>query len=192
MGNSPQDAEDLTQSFFARLLEKGYLKAVTRERGRFRSFLLMAFKRFMANEWDRCQALKRGGGRVFQPLDTECAERCYQADLPTSSSPDHIYDRRWALTLLDRTLAKLREEFERTGKAGEYACLKEFLTAERGSIPYAAVAERLGTSEGAARVAVHRLRRRFRELYRQQVAPTVPGPEDIEDEIRYLRTAIAG
>jgi RNA polymerase sigma-70 factor (ECF subfamily) len=192
LGNSPQDAEDLTQSFFARLLEKEYLKAVTRERGRFRSFLLMAFKRFLANEWDRERALKRGGGRVTQPLDTRIGEQACQHDNQEGATPEKAYDRRWALTLLERTLATLRSEFEQEGKAGQYACLKDFLTAERSAISYAEVAARLGTSEGAARVAVHRLRRRFREVYREEVAHTVMDPEEVDDEIRYLRAALTG
>jgi RNA polymerase sigma-70 factor (ECF subfamily) len=191
LGHSPHDAEDLTQEFFARLLQKDYLHAVAREKGRFRSFLLMALKRFLANDWDRMQAQKRGGGQTFVPLDTQFAEQRYQTEQPAGALPDEIYARRWALTLLDRTLAALREEFKQAGKATEYACLKGFLTADRGAISYAEVAARLGASEGAARVAVHRLRRRFREIYRQQVAHTVASPEEIEDEIRYLRAILS-
>ncbi len=190
-GHSPDDAEDLTQEFFARLLQKDYLQTVAREKGRFRSFLLVALKRFLANEWDRAHARKRGGGQALVPLDTRLAERHYQTEPPAAASPDQLYERRWALTLLDRTVAGLRQEFEAAGKAGEFACLKEFLAADRGELDYGAAAARLGTSEGAARVAVHRLRRRFREVYRQQVAQTVSSPEEIEDEIRHLRAALS-
>ena len=125
------------------------------------------------------------------PLDTHLAERRYQTEQLVGASPDQIYERRWVLTLLERTLASLREEFERAGKAREYECLREFLTAERGEIAYAAVAARLGTTEGTARVAVHRLRRRFREVYREQVAHTGSSPEEVEDEIRYLRAVLS-
>lgn len=192
LGRSPEDAEDLTQAFFARLLEKDYLQGVVRERGRFRSFLLMAFKRFLANEWDRVRAIKRGGGASALPLDTRLAERSLASGPSDSTSPDQIYDHQWALSLLDQTMACLREEYEKAGKAGDFACLKAFLTAERGEISYGEVAAKLRTTEGAARVAVHRLRRRFREVYRAQVVHTVRGPEEIDDEIRHLQSALFG
>jgi RNA polymerase sigma-70 factor (ECF subfamily) len=191
-GRSPEDAEDLTQAFFARLLAKDYLQDVVRERGRFRSFLLMAFKRFLANEWDRVRAKKRGGGVAVVPVDTRLAERSLPGGQNEATSPDQVYDRQWALSLLDLTMARLREEYEKAGKAGDFACLKSFLTAERGEISYGEVATKLRTTEGAARVAVHRLRRRFREVYRAQVAHTVRGPGEIDDEIRHLQSALLG
>jgi RNA polymerase sigma factor (sigma-70 family) len=186
LGNSSQDAEDLTQAFFARLLEKDWLDSVQRERGRFRTFLVVAIKRFMANEWDRSRAAKRGGGQVLVALGTECAEQRYLAE-PSSSLPaDHLYDRRWALTLLDQALARLRHEYDDGGNGEEFSRLKQFLTADRGAIPYAAIALETGGTEGAARVAVHRLRKRFREVFRATIADTVSRPEEVEVEMRYV------
>ena len=160
-GRSPQDAQDLTQGFFARLLEKRYLDAVDREKGRFRSFLLMALKRFLAKEWERDRAQKRGGGQADLSLDTEMAERRYQGEGSEHLAPDRAYERRWALTLLEQALAALRRDYQALGREAELDCLKGYLTADRGEIPYAEVAGRLGTTEAAARVAVHRMRRRF-------------------------------
>lgn len=185
-GRSPHDAQDLTQAFFERLFEKDWLAPVRREKGRFRTFLLVALKRFLADEWDKARAQKRGGGAVVLSLDTESAEGLYLSQPAAADAPDRAFEREWALTLLDRALARLRGEFEAAGKPGEYAVLKEYLTADRGGIPYDALAQRLGTSPGAARVAVHRLRRRFRDLFRAEIAETVAREEDIEDELRQL------
>lgn len=186
LGNSSQDAEDLTQAFFARLLEKEWLDSVQRERGRFRTFLMVAIKRFMANEWDKARAAKRGGGIAMVPLDTEYAEKRYLAE-PSSPMPaDHLYDRRWALTLLEQTLERLRREYGDDGRGGEFSRMKQFLTADRGAIPYAAIALEAGSTEGAARVAVHRLRKRFREVFRATIADTVSRTEDVEAEMRYV------
>jgi RNA polymerase sigma-70 factor (ECF subfamily) len=190
-GHSPPDAQDLTQEFFARLLQKDYLKAAAREKGRFRTFLIVALKRFLANEWDRVRAQKRGGGQPLLSLDTELAEQRYRIEPAEQATADKIYERRWALTLLDRTLARLREEFAATGRARDFDRLKVCLTAERGEISYAEIAAALGLSEGAARVAVHRLRKRFREVFREEIAHTVSGPEDIEEEVRYLMGVLA-
>ncbi len=190
LGNSPQDAEDLTQAFFARLLEKNYLEVAEPERGRFRTFLLMALKRFLANEWDRARAQKRGGGVALAPLDPELAEQRYQSeagDLPS----DRMYARRWALALLDQTMARLRREFEQTGRSAEFERLKVFLTTRKQDIPYAAVARELGLSEGTLRVTVHRLRKRFRELFREEIGHTVTSAEDLEEEFRHLLAALS-
>jgi RNA polymerase sigma factor (sigma-70 family) len=186
LGNSPHDAQDLTQEFFARLLQKDWLEAVERDRGRFRTFLIMALKRFLANEWDKIRSAKRGGGQMLVPLDAEDAEQRYLADPGSGLSADHLYERRWALTLLDRAMAGLRAEYEGDGRAEDFARLKEYLTAERGTIPYAEIALGLGAGEGAARVAVHRLRKRFREVFRATVADTVSEAEDVDAEVRYV------
>ena len=191
-GKSPHDAQDLTQEFFARLLEKDYLKAAAREKGRFRTFLIVALKRFLANEWDRARAQKRGGGQALLSLDTELAEKRYSIEPVEGSTADKLFERRWALTLLDRTMTRLREEFGSEGKAAEFDKLKVCLAADRGEIRYAEIARSLGMSEGAARVAVHRLRKRFRDIFREEIAHTVSGPEEIEEEVRYLMGVLAG
>ena len=190
-GHSPPDAQDLTQEFFARLLQKDYLKAAAREKGRFRTFLIVALKRFLANEWDRVRAQKRGGGQPCLSLDTELAEQRYRVEPIEGAAADRVFERRWALTLLDRTMARLREEFGATGKAAEFDRLKACLTAERGEIAYAEIAAALAVSEGAARVAVHRLRKRFREVFREEIAHTLSRSEDIEAEVRYLISVLA-
>jgi len=189
-GHSPHDAQDLTQGFFARLLEKGYLQAAAPEKGRFRTFLLVALKRFLANEWDRLRAQKRGGAHRHVPLDTELAERRYQVEPEAGVSADKVYERRWALTLLDRTMSRLRQEFVTADKLAEFEQLKVFLTAESGAIAYSDVATRMGMNEGALRVAVHRLRRRFREVFREEIAHTVSDPGEIEAEVHHLLTAL--
>ncbi|HEU5397341.1 MAG TPA: sigma-70 family RNA polymerase sigma factor, partial [Verrucomicrobiae bacterium] len=143
-GQSKENAEDLTQAFFSRLLEKRYLDAAEHERGRFRSFLLVALKRFMANEWDRAHALKRGGFQLQVPLDTELAEKKFAADLAAPEvSPDQEFERRWTLTLLEKTMSRLRAEFQAAGKLAEFNRLKLFLTAARSEIPSADVAAEL-------------------------------------------------
>jgi RNA polymerase sigma-70 factor (ECF subfamily) len=186
VGNSPHDAEDLTQEFFARLLQKDWLNAADQERGRFRSFLILAMKRFLANEWDKARTAKRGGDLTFVPFATESAETRYQQEPPTSTPADMLYERRWALTLLDQAIAGLRAEYVGDGRATDFDHLKEFLTAERGGIPYGEVARRMGVTEGAARVAVHRLRKRFREQFRATIADTVTDPGEVDEEIRYV------
>jgi RNA polymerase sigma-70 factor (ECF subfamily) len=191
-GHSPHDAQDLTQEFFARLLQKDYLKAAAREKGRFRTFLIVALKRFLANEWDRVRAQKRGGGQPLLSLDAEVAEERYRIEPVEGATADKVYERRWALTLLDRTMTRLREEFTGGGKAAEFERLKACLTAERGEISYAEIAAALGQSEGTVRVAVHRLRKRFRAIFREEIAQTVSTPGEIEEEVRYLMGVLAG
>ena len=185
-GHAPADAEDLTQEFFARLLAKEYLQAADREKGRFRTFLRVALRRFLANEWDRARRLKRGGGQTFLPLDTSGAEHRYQEEPGDALPPDRLYERRWAGALLEQALARLRGEYTAAGKTSEFDRLKGVLTAERGGVDYRNLAAALGLSEGAARVAVHRLRKRFRELFRAAVAETVSTPEEVTDELRYV------
>jgi len=191
-GYSPEDAQDLTQEFFARLLEHRWVGDADRGKGRFRTFLLTALSRFLANEWDRARSQKRGGGAVALSLNTTAAEERYQLAGVQAFAPDQLYDRQWAMTLLDRALTRLGTEFERSGKATEFAVLSPFLTAERNAIPYAEVAAGLGLNETAARQAVHRLRKRFREVFGDEIAQTLAGPEEAEEEIRHLLTALAG
>jgi RNA polymerase sigma factor (sigma-70 family) len=183
-GHAPADAQDLTQAFFARLLEKSWLRDALPERGRFRTFLLMALKRFLAKEWRRDAARKRGGGLAFVALDASEAESRYAVE--PSLSPDAMFERRWALTVLDRALAGLAAEYAAADRATEFALLKGHLTAARGEIDYDATAAALALSPGAARVAVHRLRKRFREVLRQEIADTVANSADAEDELRHL------
>jgi RNA polymerase sigma-70 factor (ECF subfamily) len=189
-GRSPHDAQDLTQGFFARLLEKNYLHAVAQEKGRFRSFLLVALKRYLANEWNREHAQKRGGLQTAVEFDTELAERRYLGEGALGLPPDRVYERRWALTLLERAMARLRGEFEASGRSNDFEHLKGWLTAGRDEISHAQVAAALGMSEGAARVAVHRMRKRFRELFREEIAATVASDEEVEDEVRHLQQAL--
>jgi RNA polymerase sigma factor (sigma-70 family) len=184
LGRSPEDAQDLTQEFFARLLAQDWLRVVRPENGRFRTFLIVALKRFLTNEWHRGNRQKRGGGQPAVPLDTLHAEHRFAAE-PTLT-PDELYERRWALTLLDESLVRLRSEFRDAGREREFEMLKEWLTADRGGIPYAQIAATLGTTEGAARVAVHRMRKQFRQHFRQTVAETVEGHGDVEGELRHL------
>ena len=186
LGQAPHDAEDLTQEFFARLLEKDWLLAADPEKGRFRTFLLVALKRFMAKEWHRSIAQKRGGAQTHLPLDTTDAERRYAGEPVAAWAADDIYERRWAMTLLDQALEQLTTEYARAGKAAEFERLKRWLSADRGQIPYGELAAELGHSEDAVRVAVHRLRKRFRQLFRDVIAGTLAEGEDMEEELRHL------
>jgi RNA polymerase sigma-70 factor (ECF subfamily) len=185
-GNQPHDAEDLTQDFFARLVEDDYLQAVKQEKGRFRIFLLMAFKRFMAKQWMRSCALKRGGKNAVVALDTQLAERLHALDPHPGASADQVYDQRWALALLEGTVARLRTEFAETGKAADFELLKPFLASPRGEINYTELATALGASESAARMTVHRFRKRYREVLREEISHTVADKSDFEDEVRHL------
>jgi len=190
-GSSPHDAEDLTQEFFSRLLEKHYLRAVRKEKGPFRAFLLTAFKRFLANERTSERRLKRGGGRRPLSLNPRITERLYTDKPSRQASDEGLYDRIWALTLLERVLHRLRDEFARAGRFEEFHALKACLMAARGNVDYADVAERLGTSPGAARVAVHRLRKRFRQLFRREVSQTVLTSDQLEGELLCLMEALS-
>jgi RNA polymerase sigma factor (sigma-70 family) len=191
-GHSPQDAEDLTQAFFTRLLEKRYLEGIQREGGRFRSFLLIALKRFLANEWDRARAAKRGGGRTILSLDCDSAESRYRIEPAHDLTPDKVYERRWAQALLDRVMARLREEYAAAGKADWFAHLSGTLGRPRGQAPYRELARALGTTEAAVKMAAQRLRIRYRAVLRAEVADTVARPEEVEEEIRHLFTMFSG
>jgi RNA polymerase sigma-70 factor (ECF subfamily) len=185
-GHTADEAQDLTQEFFARLLEKHYLGDVRPERGRFRSFLLASLKHFLLNERDRVLAQKRGGGHALISLEIDTAEGRYRLEPPDKSTPETIYERRWALTLLDRVLARLRDEYAGSGRERVFESLSGFLTGQSWTPKYADIGAALDMTEGAVKVAVHRLRRRFGELLRDEIADTVAEPDDIEDEIRYL------
>ncbi len=186
-GNNPTEAEDLTQAFFARLLEKDFIADLTPGIGRFRSFLLTALKHFLANEWDRVRAQKRGGGRPLLSLDAAEAESRYRIEAVEMTTPETLFEQRWAWTVLERVIAQLRQEFVRTEKAELFEHLKGFLSAGQPQTKaYAEAAARTGLKEGTVKVAVHRLRRRYGELLRAHIAQTVNDPNDVEDELRYL------
>jgi RNA polymerase sigma factor (sigma-70 family) len=185
-GHPPEDAQDLTQGFFWRLIEKGDLGDADRSRGRFRSFLLTACQHYLANERDRSQAQKRGGGQTPVPIDAAVAERRYERAFAHGDTPERLYDRQWALTLLDRVFQALRAEYADNGKAELFDRLKDFVTADEDAGTHADAAEDLGTSAGAVKVAVHRLRRRFREELLKRVADTLGPDQEVEDEIRHL------
>jgi RNA polymerase sigma-70 factor (ECF subfamily) len=182
-------AEDLTQAFFARVLEKDYLHAADPTRGRFRAFLLTALKRFMANEWDKEVAQKRGGGKSPLSLDFEEGERHYRLEPSETLTPDQIFLRNWVRTLLDKVFDQLRCEFEADGKAHQFTELKAFITPCRDEVKIAEVAAQLGLTVGAVRVAAHRLRKRYRKILREEITHTVANAEEAEDEIRSLFTA---
>jgi RNA polymerase sigma-70 factor (ECF subfamily) len=190
-GHSREDAEDLTQSFFAGFLKKNYLEKLRGEHGKFRAFLLASLKHFLANEWDRSRRQKRGGGIPPLSLDWQDADNRYQIAPADHLSPDKIYDRAWAVTLLEQVIARLRGENAGDGKTLLFDGLKPFLMVGRNEIPYARAAAALGLTEGAARVAVHRLRRRYRELLREEIGQTLSDPAQVEEEMRALFTAFA-
>lgn len=188
-GHDANEAQDLTQDFFARLLEKDALRVADRERGRFRSFLLAALNHFLAKEWRRLKAQKRGGGRPTLSFDLRSGEERYRQEPSHELTPEKIYERRWALTLLEQALARLREEHIAAGKGDLFEALKIGLAGQRG-LPYADLARRLHISEGAIKVSVHRLRRRCRQLLREAIAQTVASADDVEQELRDLFVAI--
>jgi DNA-directed RNA polymerase specialized sigma24 family protein len=188
-GRPPHDAQDLTQGFFARLLQKDYLRAAEREKGKFRTFLLVALKRFLANEWDRAHAQKRGGFAPVIPIDQEFAESRLAADPSPNVQPDVLFDRQWALTLLERTMSQLHEEYVASGRAQLFEYLQSCLGRDESALPYADIAARLRLTEAAVKMAVHRLRARYREILRAEIAHTVASQEDVEEEVRHLFSA---
>ena len=190
-GHSPDDAQDLTQEFFARLLEKNIAGKADRAKGKFRSFLLASLNHFLANEWRDASARKRGGDRVALSLDLAAGESRYSLEPAHELSAEKIYERRWALTLIEEALAKLRDELDAGGKLAMFEHLKPYLGGDDTNVPYRQIAADLGKSEGAVKVAVHRLRRRCRELLLAEIAQTVNGPEDVDDELRDLFAAVA-
>jgi len=192
LGRSPEDAQDLTQEFFARLLARQAMAKANPERGRFRSFLLASFKNFLAGEWEKVRAQKRGGRVQVIPLDFDTAETRCGPQPSSGDTPEKAFDRQWSLSLLDVVLCRLRKEYTDSNRNQLFVGLKETLGGGRAEIPYRELAVRLGMSEGAVKVATHRLRRRYRELLREEIAHTVSGPEEVEEELRHLFAALAG
>ncbi len=190
-GCSPQDAQDLTQEFFARLLEKNYLKSAQEQKGKFRTFLLVALKRFLANDWDRRHAQKRGGFAPVISIDEAWAESRFAAEPVAEGQPDQQFDRQWAMTLLDQTMKRLEEEYVSTGRAKLFQALRGLLVKEASALPYAEVAAGLRLTEAAVKMAVHRLRGRYREILKEEIAATVSSPEEVEAEIQHLFSAFA-
>jgi RNA polymerase sigma factor (sigma-70 family) len=190
-GYRAEDGADLTQAFFTRVLEKGYFHDADPARGRFRAFLCVAIRHFLSNERDRERTLKRGGRRPPISLDVETAEGRYQLEPRDNLTPEKLFDRRWALMLLDRVLARVAEEQKAAGKADLFDRLKGCLTADAADAPYAEIGKTLGMSEGAVKVAAHRLRRRFRDALVEEIAHTVLDPADVAAEIKHLLSAVS-
>jgi RNA polymerase sigma-70 factor (ECF subfamily) len=190
-GHPIQDAEDLTQEFFTRLLKKHWLADADQARGRFRSFMMLMLKRFLAVEWRRAHAQKHAGNLHPLPLPLDTAETRYSREPADNHSPEQAFERQWALSLLDTVLRDLGAEYEQDGKGRLFEALKPSLTGSRETQPYAALASALEMSEGAVRVAVHRLRERYRERLKAEVADTVASPADVDDELRHLFRVLA-
>ncbi len=188
-GYSSHDAQDLTQAFFAQLLEKRGLERVDPELGRFRTFLLASLKNFLANDWDRAHARKRGGGQTIVSIDEESAESRYQLEPSHDMTAERHFERQWAMTLLDQVLDALRDEYHSEGKGDHFDELKAVIIGQPEA--YADMAARLRRSEGAIKVAVHRLRHRYRDLMRARIAATV-GEGDVDDELRHLLAVLGG
>jgi RNA polymerase sigma factor (sigma-70 family) len=190
-GYSPHDAEDLTQEFFARILARNDVATVSPERGKFRAYLLAAINHFLSDEWDKARARKRGGGTRVVQLDSAVAESLYAQGHAEGLVPERLFDQRWAITMLEEVYRQLCREYQRDGKAALFEALRFSLMGERSTVPYAELAGRLNLSEGAVKVAVHRLRQRYRQVLRELVAGTVASPDEVEDEMRHLLQAAA-
>ena len=191
-GQSPEDAQDLTQAFFARVLERNWIGRADQQKGRFRSFLLSAMNCFLADEWDKARAQKRGGGVAPLPLQFDTAETRYGYEPADRVTPEQNFDRRWALTLLEEVLRRLGDEYRQEGRAELFTALHPCLVGERTGQPYAELATKLGVSEGTVKAAVHRLRQRYRQLLRDEIAQTVAGPDEVDEELHHLFTVLAG
>ena len=190
-GYGPEDAQDLTQEFFARFLAKESVRLADRERGKFRSFLLISLKHFLVNERARARTTKRGGGTTQIPLDQLTAENLYSRELAHEMTPETIYERSWALAVLDQVRARVAAEYAADGKTERFAQLENFLPGEKSELTYAEAASRLGVAEGTVKSDVHRLKRRFRELLRAEIAQTVASPADINEELRHLISVVS-
>jgi len=190
-GHSPHDAEDLTQEFFARFLATSALGTVGPGRGRFRTFLLASLNHFLCNEWKRGRTLKRGRGIAFLSLDELDSENLKYQEAAAELTPEKLYDRRWTQVLLDQVLAQLRNDYSAAGKRALFDSLRGFLVDVKGTRSFAEAAAQTGLTEGAAKQAVRRLRRRYRELLRIEIAGTVATPEEVEEEIQYLFAVFA-
>jgi len=191
-GYGPHDAQDLTQEFFARLLKRNFLRAIQRERGKFRWFLLSAVKRFLASEWHRQHAAKRGGHQLLISLDDEAAESRYCLEIADQTTPDKLFHQSWAVTLLEHAQVQLQREYAGSQRARVFETLRVFLSGDRAPISHAEAGAALGMSEGAVKVAVHRLRCRYRECLREQIAHTVSTPGEIDEEIQQLFAVFTG
>jgi RNA polymerase sigma factor (sigma-70 family) len=189
-GHAPEQAKDLTQEFFARLLERNDVARADPGQGRFRSFLLGAMNHFLAYEWRKAHAAKRGGGQAILSLDDETAQARYAREAASELTPEMLYERRWAWTLFNRALVRLQEEWSAADRAQQFVRLKQFLADEPADGDYAAAAGELGISPGAVTVAVHRLRQRYRELVHDEIAQTVADPADLKEELRHLCTVL--
>jgi len=189
-GASADDARDLTQGFFASLLSRDDFAGLRQDRGRFRAFLLASIKHFLANDAERRKAQKRGSGTLPLSLTLDDAEGRYRVEPVEAATPESLYERRWALTVIDRVLDRLRQEWDASGRVAEFDELKASLLGQSPPGGYAGVAGRLGTTEGAVKTAVHRLRRRFQAELRRDIAETVASPDEVDDEIRYLVRAL--
>jgi DNA-directed RNA polymerase specialized sigma24 family protein len=185
------EAQDLTQAFFAELLEKDYVGSATPERGRFRAFLLTALRHFLSKEWEKAKAKKRGGGRAPLSLDFGVEDSRCSPEPAGGLTPEEVFDRRWAETLLNHVMGRLEREFAEAGKQSRFEQLKGFIIGQHEGATYADAGEALGTTEAAAKMAVHRMRRRYRRLLREEIAHTVASPSDIDDEIRELFAAFS-
>ena len=191
-GHSPEDAQDLTQEFFARFLERKYVALADQSRGKFRTFLIRSLEHFLINEWTRERAAKRGGAHQVISWDEREAENRYQAEPADNLAPDKIFEKRWAISLLERVLGRLREEFSAPEKRELFEALKQSLWGEKAMASYQEIGAQLGMTEGAVKVAVHRLRQRYRELLRAEVAETVATEAEVDEELRYLVAVIRG
>jgi len=185
-GYSVDDAQDLTQEFFARLLARHSISSADANRGRFRSFLLGACEHFLANEWDRVRCAKRGGGQVHLPFDTVAAERLYVMESGQGLNAGELYERNWALRLLEAVRDRLREEYARAGQVERFTLLERFLPGEESPLSYAVAAGQSGVAEGTLKSGVHRLKQRYGQLLREEIAQTVARPEEIDPELHHL------
>jgi RNA polymerase sigma-70 factor (ECF subfamily) len=191
-GKSPHDAEDLTQAFFAHLLDNQRLSQVRKDKGKFRSFLLASLRNFLSDQWDKRRAQKRGGNAQIISLDAQAAEDGYRLEPADTENPEKLFERRWALTLLERVLERLEGEYIQRGMRNRFLELQPFLLAETKTTNYAEAGRRLGMSEGAVKMAVLRLRQRSRELFRAEITSTVNTEGEVEEEVRYLSAVLSG
>jgi len=191
LGWSEEDSKDLTQQFFARLLERKNLRLADPDRGRFRSFLLTSLKRFLADEWDKLRTQKRGGGQPAMSWDDFDPEQRYRAEPADALTPDRIYEKRWAGVVLEGVLAQLQSEYQKAGRNADFEQLKSFVWGDGRTGSYAEVAQRLNMQENAVKVAVHRLRKRLRDQLRLEISRTVSIPEEVDAELRHLRELLS-
>ena len=191
-GHGPEDAQDLTQQFFAAFLERKNFRLADPQRGLFRSFLLTSLKHFLVNEWQRANALKRGGGKALLPLDTVAAESLYRQESSHELPADRVYDRTWALAMLRRVRDRLAQEYATDGKAERFVQLEQFLPGQKCEVTYAEAARQLGVPAGTLKSDVSRLKKRYGHILRSEIAQTVSSPDEINDELRYLIAVVSG